>query len=131
MAEQKNLCYNCFQERESPEGPCPYCGFDLAENEKKFPVALRAGTVAIAGKAFGTAAALRTLIKLVAEHPVDDAYPSYFLYTDDKSKEELLLPQLEEAGLLPQRLHPCSIGATIGTHIGPGALGLAYVEGES
>ena len=45
MAEQKNLCYNCFQERESPEGPCPYCGFDLAENEKKFPVALRAGTV--------------------------------------------------------------------------------------
>lgn len=94
-------------------------------------VALRAGTVAIAGKAFGTAAALRTLIKLVAEHPVDDAYPSYFLYTDDKSKEELLLPQLEEAGLLPQRLHPCSIGATIGTHTGPGALGLAYVEGES
>ena len=45
MAEQKNLCYNCFQEREALEGPCPYCGFDLAENEKKFPVALRAGTV--------------------------------------------------------------------------------------
>ena len=39
------LCYNCFQEREALEGPCPYCGFDLAENEKKFPVALRAGTV--------------------------------------------------------------------------------------
>ena len=45
MAEQKHLCYNCFQEREAAEGPCPYCGFDLAENEKKFPVALRAGTV--------------------------------------------------------------------------------------
>ena len=41
----KHLCYNCFQERETQEGPCPYCGFDLAENEKKFPVALRAGTV--------------------------------------------------------------------------------------
>ena len=40
-----HLCYNCFQERETSEGPCPYCGFDLAENEKKFPVALRAGTV--------------------------------------------------------------------------------------
>ena len=40
-----HLCYNCFQEREAPEGPCPHCGFDLAENEKKFPVALRAGTV--------------------------------------------------------------------------------------
>ena len=45
MAERKDLCYNCFQERETQEGPCPYCGFDLAENEKKFPVALRAGTV--------------------------------------------------------------------------------------
>lgn len=41
----KCLCYNCFQERETQEGPCPYCGFDLEENEKKFPTALRAGTV--------------------------------------------------------------------------------------
>ena len=45
MAERKSLCYNCFRERESLEGPCPCCGFDLAENEKNFPVALRAGTV--------------------------------------------------------------------------------------
>ena len=44
-AMTRNLCYNCFAPRESLEGPCPYCGFDLAENEKKFPVALRAGTV--------------------------------------------------------------------------------------
>ena len=41
----QNLCYNCFAQRESQEGPCPYCGFDLEENAKKFPVALRAGTV--------------------------------------------------------------------------------------
>ncbi|MEQ3171137.1 leucine-rich repeat domain-containing protein [Dysosmobacter welbionis] len=39
------LCYNCFQERQDPACPCPYCGFDLEENVKKFPVALRAGTV--------------------------------------------------------------------------------------
>ena len=45
MKKNRNLCYNCFQERESAEGPCPHCGFDLAENEKKYPVALRAGTV--------------------------------------------------------------------------------------
>ena len=43
--DRKMICYNCFQERETQEGPCPYCGFDLAENEKNFPVALRAGTV--------------------------------------------------------------------------------------
>ena len=45
MAERKNLCYNCFQEKPEGAGPCPHCGFDLEENEKKFPVALRAGTV--------------------------------------------------------------------------------------
>ena len=39
------VCYNCFQQRDSLDGPCPHCGFDLAENEKKYPVALRAGTV--------------------------------------------------------------------------------------
>ena len=41
----RHLCYNCFQERPEGAGPCPHCGFDLEENEKKFPVALRAGTV--------------------------------------------------------------------------------------
>ena len=39
------LCYNCFQQRPGEGGPCPHCGFDLEENEKKYPVALRAGTV--------------------------------------------------------------------------------------
>ena len=41
----QHLCYNCFSQRENLEGPCPYCGFDLEENAKKFPVALRAGTL--------------------------------------------------------------------------------------
>ena len=45
ITQKGQMCYNCFQERETPEGPCPHCGFDLAENEKKYPVALRAGTV--------------------------------------------------------------------------------------
>ena len=50
-ANEMHICFNCFRERpdlsENPEGrgPCPYCGFDLEENVKKFPVALRAGTV--------------------------------------------------------------------------------------
>ena len=43
-APTKHLCYNCFAQRTDLAGPCPYCGFDLEENVKKFPVALRAGT---------------------------------------------------------------------------------------
>ena len=41
----QTLCYNCFARREDSAAPCPYCGFDLAENRQKFPVALPAGTV--------------------------------------------------------------------------------------
>ena len=40
-----NLCYNCFKEKPEGNVPCPYCGFDLEENVKKYPVALRAGTI--------------------------------------------------------------------------------------
>ena len=93
-------------------------------------IAVRNGEVSIAGKSFGTAAAVKHLMKMLEEHPVDDDYPSYFLYSDDKGREELLLPKLKEQGKLPLRLHYCGIGPAIGTHIGPGALGMAYIEWE-
>ena len=43
--KKERLCYNCFRERPEGEGPCPYCGFDLEENARDYPNALRAGTV--------------------------------------------------------------------------------------
>lgn len=93
-------------------------------------ITVRDGEVAIAAKAFGLSAAVKQLLRLLEEHPVDDAFPSYFLYTDDKGRQDLLLPALKERGMLPLRLHCCSVGPTIGSHIGPGALGLAYMERE-
>ena len=56
IQNSERLCYNCFRElpsnsgepgleENSAGGPCPYCGFDLEENAKKYPVALRAGTI--------------------------------------------------------------------------------------
>lgn len=93
-------------------------------------ITVRDGAVSVAAKAFGTSAAVKQLQKFLLQYPVDDAYPSYFLYTDDKSREELLLPALREQGKLPLRLHYSAVGPTIGTHIGPGALGMAYIERE-
>ena len=91
-------------------------------------IAVRDGAVGIVGKSFGMAAAVKHLMKMLEEHPVDDDFPSYFLYSDSRSVEDLLLPKLREQGRLPRRLHYCGIGPTIGTHIGPGALGMAYME---
>ncbi len=99
-----------------------------AVTKLKPTIAVRDGAVGIVGKSFGMAAAVKHLIKMLEEHPIDDDFPSYFLYSDNKGREELLLPKLKEMGRLPQRLHYCGIGAVIGTHIGPGALGMAYVE---
>ena len=41
----QTICYNCFREKPEGEGPCPYCGFDLKENEEQYPVALKAGAM--------------------------------------------------------------------------------------
>jgi len=35
---------------------------------------------------------------------------------------------LTELDLLPKEVRRCSIGPTIGAHIGPGAVGMAYIE---
>jgi serine/threonine protein kinase len=45
MSIPQNLCGNCFAKRENFEGPCPFCGYDRTENEEKYPLALRGGSV--------------------------------------------------------------------------------------
>lgn len=38
-------CYNCFRELTEEGGPCPSCGYDPAEDEGKYPLALRHGSI--------------------------------------------------------------------------------------
>ena len=41
-----NLCYGCMREKDSPEGTCPYCGFNRAAYETERSVrALPTGTI--------------------------------------------------------------------------------------
>lgn len=91
-------------------------------------ISVREGAVMVVGKAFGTAAATKQLLKFLSEHPIDDSFPAFALYSDDKTRVDEFLPKLREVDALPQDLHFCSIGPTIGTHVGPGAVGMAYVE---
>ncbi len=91
-------------------------------------IAVRDGAVVVVGKSFGTVAATKQLLKFLSEHPIDQDFPTFALYSDDKSRVDDFLPKMEEQGILPQDLRFCSIGPTIGTHIGPGAVGMAYIE---
>ena len=42
---QGRRCGGCFRERPEGEGPCPACGFDPAEEARRFPEALTPGMV--------------------------------------------------------------------------------------
>ncbi len=91
-------------------------------------ISVREGAVMVVGKAFGISAAMKQLLRFLAEHPVDNSFPAYALYSDDESRVDDFIPRLRELDLLPKELRRCSIGPTIGTHIGPGAVGMAYIE---
>ena len=91
-------------------------------------ISVREGAVVVVGKAFGVSAAMKQLLKFLSEHPVDNDFPAFALYSNDESRVDDFLPRLQELELLPQDLRRCSLGPTIGTHIGPGAVGMAYIE---
>lgn len=90
-------------------------------------ITVREGKVVVAGKGFGTAAAVKQVLKFISENPVDEDFPAFSVYSNDPASEEQLLPKLEAAGLLPRDLQHGVIGATIGTHVGSGVMGLIYI----
>lgn len=91
-------------------------------------ITVRDGAVDVIGKSFGSAAALKHLLKLVGEHPVDKDHPVFFIYTDDPNSNEKLLPKLCELGIPTDPPTYAGVGPAIGTHVGPGAFGLIYIE---
>ncbi len=93
-------------------------------------ITVRDGAVSIIRKSFGLSAAVKQLGALLEEHPADLDFPFFLLYSDDIARSDLLLPKLESLGYYAEGLRRASLGPTIGTHIGPGALGIVYLEQE-
>ena len=94
-------------------------------------IAVEDGKVEVIGKARGTKQAHHQLNELAAKYGgINTAEPFAFVYsgnTDEHAKKYLAdNPQLLEGwnGELPVY----SLGCTIGTHIGPGAVGVAFFE---
>ena len=40
----ENICYNCFKTKPT-SGVCPFCGYDGSDAERKYPLALRPGSI--------------------------------------------------------------------------------------
>ncbi len=83
------------------------------------------GAPKVSGKVRGHKAACRWMQQYLDKVPADNAYPAVFSHSVNpegcKELEKTLSPQI-----LGEHLF-CDLGATIGTHIGPGAIGVAYI----
>ena len=90
------------------------------------------GEVELLGKARGSKNARNLLVELVGEHPIDFAMPFCLAYT--AGGEAMLKKYVRDSSDLWEgivdALPICSVGVTIGTHAGPGAIAVAYFSQE-
>ena len=80
----------------------------------------------VIGKAIGKNNAVSFILKWLEEHPVDDAWPKYSIYTSGTENCGQFEEKLKNHGI--ETMGRLQIGAAIGTHIGPNAFGIIYVE---
>ena len=88
------------------------------------------GKVHVPGKAMGMRKGMDTLCKYVQSHEPDGAFPLYLMCTDQRSAAEALGQRMVSHGCGSGSEPIVSVGAAIGTHIGPEACGLVYIEKE-
>lgn len=91
-------------------------------------ITLRDGALGVVGKGVGAKGSLASLMKLVGDAPkIDRRLPVYYGYTaaDGLCRQFISLME-EKFGPHPHETH--SVGAVIGTHVGPGAAVIVYLE---
>lgn len=85
------------------------------------------GRVAVTAKGIGRKRACRLLLEAVEQMEADPEYPVYYLYSADPENCRNFREELEKKKTFESCRGMLEIGATIGTHIGGGAFGIALV----
>ena len=88
------------------------------------------GKLDLCGKGIGLHRAMDALIKLITAEKIDTRYPVLPIYTYDPANCENLVKKLSALGVECSADNAMPVGATISTHVGPGAYGLAYIKAE-
>ena len=88
------------------------------------------GRVTVPGKAMGMRKGMDTLCKYLDSHQPDPGFPVYLMYTNQRSVAETLGQRMEDHGHCVSADRIIGVGAAIGTHIGPEACGVVYIEKE-
>lgn len=91
-------------------------------------ITLKDGTLGLAGKGVGAKGSLSALVKLLGDTlEYDPRLPVYYGYTADDTMCGRLMEAVRESfGEHRREVH--SVGAVIGTHVGPGAAVIVYLE---
>ena len=88
-------------------------------------ITVNEGEVAVIGKSLGKNKAIGNLLKALEECEVDERFPIYSVSSVGTENCEVFEKRLEAAGYsCKERLQ---LGATIGTHVGPGVFGMIFV----
>lgn len=86
------------------------------------------GKVNVPAKVMGMRKGVEYLCKQVEKAAPDDEFPFYIMYTSERAAAETLMRHLREMGYAIADDHIIQVGAAIGTHIGPNAVGYVYVS---
>ena len=86
------------------------------------------GHVELAGKGIGMHRATDAVIRLVEGCEIDRSFPVIPIYSHTPENCLAFVRKLNAAGIACEEDGIMPIGATISTHIGPGAFGLVFVE---
>ena len=90
-------------------------------------ITLKDGALGVVGKGIGAKGSLNVVEGLVGELNYDERLPVYYGYTANDELCTKLIDRLEERfGPHPHEVH--SVGAVIGTHVGPGVAVVVYLE---
>ena len=84
------------------------------------------GKVVTAGKTHGHKAAHRWVSQYLTKEPVDPSYPIVFSHAAETTGRDAFVESIRSELPTDQFLY-CDLGSTVGTHIGHGAVGIAYI----
>ena len=84
------------------------------------------GKIALPSKVIGLKRGIKYIARQFFYCGADENFPVYILYSHNKENALELIKNLEENGVTIPKENILNIGAVIGTHVGPGAFGIAF-----
>lgn len=106
-------------------------GIGTLANMKPIITVTGEGNVTVLKKCIGQKRSMEQIAKLMENKRPDPDYPLFGLYTYDRGNCAVLASRLAECGFVIPEATWLNIGPSIGSHIGIGAYGVAYIAAEN